>query len=35
MPVVLLEVDTVIGANFSFLMVIKVGLEEQIPRSLK
>lgn len=33
-PVVLLEVETVIGANFSFLIVIKVELEEQIPRSL-
>ena len=30
-PVVLLEVGTVIGAYFSFLMEIKVELEEQTP----
>lgn len=30
-PVVLLEVETVTGAYFSFLMEIKVELEEQIP----
>lgn len=33
-PVVLLEVETVTGANLSFLMVIKVEVEEQTPRSL-
>jgi len=33
-PVVLLEVETVIGANLSFLMDIKVELEEQIPVTL-
>lgn len=33
-PVVLLEVETVVRANFSFLMEIKVELEEQTPVSL-
>lgn len=33
-PVVLLEVETVMGTNLSFLMVIEVELEEQTPVSL-
>lgn len=33
-PVVLLDVETLTGTNLSFLMVIKLELEEQIPSSL-
>jgi len=33
-PVALLEVEMVMGANFSFLMLINVELEEQTPVSL-
>lgn len=34
-PVVLLQVETAAGANFSLPMEIKVELEEQMPESLK